>query len=119
MIVLKNKYFLAGTLILSSGDFFDSATTAIALINPLFAGQFVEVGDPFIRFFMYDLGMGTRGFIFAICISVVIDLLIIYGAARALRSYTSSRFSSLFLLMVIWGIGHWIAGIQNLSLLLS
>ena len=111
---------LLGTVVLVSGEAFDIATTAIALLYPAFAGEFEEVGNPFIRLFMYDLGFANNGFLIGVMISLIIDALIIYAAYSRSRSYSSSgSFGSLVLFMVLLGIGHWVAGYQNLTLLQS
>jgi hypothetical protein len=117
--VKSSHLVIIGTLALVSGDAFDTATTAIAFLNPIFAGQFEEVGDPFIRFFMYDLGMATNGFFIAIVITWGFDVLMIYAAYSRSRSYASSAFFWIVIFMTFAGIGHWIAGIHNLQLLQS
>ncbi len=38
---------LIGAIVLVSGDVFDTATTAIGLLSPIYAGEFVKVGNPF------------------------------------------------------------------------
>jgi hypothetical protein len=106
-------------VVLVSGDIFDTLTTAIALLNPAFSGQFVEVGDPFIKLFMYNLGMGASGFYFAILISFCIDFLFVYVAFSKSRSYYASGLSGILVVMFLWGAFHWVAGYQNLMLLYS
>jgi hypothetical protein len=108
-------------LILVLGDLFDSGTTAFGLLNPIFAGQFVEVGDPFIMLFMYDLGLPqVTGFVIGLALSWSLDVLIVYWAWHNSRSYRPWGFDSwLLVIMVLLGVEHWIAGYQNFMLIYS
>ncbi|HXZ89531.1 MAG TPA: hypothetical protein VEG61_00585 [Candidatus Dormibacteraeota bacterium] len=105
---------LLGSIVLVSGDAFDSATTAIALLNPVFAGEFFEASDPFIRLFMYDLGLAKTGFIIGLILSLSLDVVLIYAAYSQSRSYTMSSFGTIVLFMTFLGLGHWAAGYSNL-----
>jgi len=76
--------------VLVLGDLFDSGTTAVALLNPFFAGRFVEVGDLFIMLFTYDLGLPqVTGFVIGLLLSWSIDVLIIYWTWHNSRSWRS------------------------------
>ena len=111
---------LIGTIVLISGDLFDTATTTIALLNPIYAGQFVEAGDPFIRLLMYDMGLATAGFLIGIVISFVFDALMIYAAYSASHSFRyAGSLPAILFIMTLFGVGHWIAGYENWLLLMS
>lgn len=109
------------TLALVTGNVLDSASTAIALTNPLFAGQFQEVGNVFIKFLMYDLGMGANGFYAGLCITWAFEILVIWRAyaTAEISSYKvgASQTLNLLYLMILLAIGHWVAAVQNLQLL--
>ena len=106
--------------VLVSGDAFDSATTAIALVSPQFAGQFVEATNPIIRLFMYNLGLASStGFFVGIALSWGLDVLMIYGAYLSTRSYTGTGLGAILVLMTLLGLGHYVAGFGNLQLLQS
>jgi len=112
---------LLGTAVLVSGDAFDIGTTAIALLDPAFRGDFIEATNPFIRLLMYNLGLGTNGFFIGIVVSMAIDILIVYATYSQSQSYNlsgASFFSALFFLFLL-GIGHWAAGYGNLTLLMQ
>jgi hypothetical protein len=109
---------LLGALVLVSGSAFDIATTAIALLHPAFAGSFVEAANPFLRLFMYDLGLAPAiGFIFGILITLTFEVTLIYVTYSRSASYTPSWITISLLSIFLLGIGHWLAGYNNLMLL--
>jgi len=118
---MKLEHFVViGAVILVSGAFLDSATTMVALANPLFMGQFVEVGNIFIKFLMYDLNLGPMGFYLGDLMTWALEILMIVVAYSKARSYRDDSSDTVFgplFLMVLLGLGHWVAAIQNIMLL--
>ncbi|MGA2628066.1 MAG: hypothetical protein ABSF63_13525 [Candidatus Bathyarchaeia archaeon] len=116
-------YVTVATLALVTGELIDSASTITALVNPLFRGSFEEVGNVFVIFLMYNLGLGTTGLFVGLAATWAFEIVLIWKAYSFTRASsfgaTAGQAAAIMLFMILLAIGHWMAGLQNVALLSS
>jgi hypothetical protein len=116
-------YVTLATLALVTGELIDSASTIIALVNPLFRGSLEEVGNVFVIFLMYNLGLGTTGLFVGLAATWTFEIVLIWKAysISGVGSFgtTAGQAAGIMLFMILLAIGHWMAGLQNIVLLSS
>jgi hypothetical protein len=110
-------------LALVTGELIDSASTITAFVNPMFRGSFEEVGNVFVIFLMYNLGLGTTGLFLGLAATWAFEVALIWKAysISGARSFGASagQAAGIMLFMILLAIGHWMAGLQNIVLLSS
>jgi len=117
-------YVTVTTLALVTGELIDSASTITALANPMFRGSFEEVGNVFVIFLMYNLGLGTTGLFIGLAATWAFEIVLIWKAYSITRTSSfgtsaSGQVAGVMLFMILLSIGHWMAGLQNIALLSS
>lgn len=116
-------YVTLATLALVTGELIDSASTITAFVNPLFRGSFEEVGNVFVIFLMYNLGLGTTGLFVGLAATWAFEIALIWKAYSASGAGSfganAGQAAGIMLFMILLAIGHWMAGSQNIVLLSS
>ncbi len=112
------------TLALVTGELIDSASTITAFVNPMFRGSFEEVGNIFVIFLMYNLGLGTTGLFIGLAATWAFEIVLIWKAYSVTRTSSfattaAGQAAAIMLFMILLAIGHWMAGLQNVVLLSS
>lgn len=122
-LVSLRFYVAIVTLALVTGEFIDSATTIYALVNPIFKGTFEEVGNIFIIFLMYNLGLGTTRLVLGLAATWTFEITLIWKAYSVASGGSfganAGQASGIMLLLILLALGHWTAGLQNVQLLYS
>jgi hypothetical protein len=117
------SYVTIVALALATGELIDSATTIYALVNPIFKGSFKEVGNIFIIFLMYNLGLGTTGLVLGLAVTWAFEIALVWKgysvASGGSFGANAGQASGIMLLLILLAIGHWTAGLQNMQLLYS
>lgn len=95
----------------------DSVSTIIGLFYQPPGKSFVEGGNVFIRFFMYDLNLGKNGFFIGDLITLVFEIFYIYVRSRDLWGKFQIFFFISFL--IFFGTIHFISGVHNIILIVT
>ncbi len=116
-------YVTVATLALVTGELIDSASTITAFVNPMFRGSFEEVGNVFVIFLMYNLGLGISGLFVGLAATWAFEIVLIWKAHSITKASsfgaTAGQAAGIMLFMILLAIGHWMAGLQNIVLLSS
>jgi hypothetical protein len=90
----------------------------------MFRGNFEEVGNVFVIFLMYNLGLGTTGLFIGLAATWAFEIVLIWRAYSVTRSSSfgttaGGQTAGIMLFMILLALGHWMAGLQNITLLSS